>query len=246
MRILVFGGTGEAIDLANALVRAGHDVTISLAGVTRKPRLPNGHIHRGGFGGVAGLKNYIAHHDFQLMIDATHAFAATMSQHIVAACNQLHKDHFRLIRQPWRAGPEDFWHSVENVAQAAASLPEGAHAMVTIGRQFVEPFVHRQKCTLILRAIEPPEMALPPNVTIILERPPFHLDGELALMRQHGITHLVTKNAGGDQTVAKLQAARQLDVQVIMIERPALPVAPEVFSVKDALKFVADHVDPAA
>ena len=43
MRILVFGGTGEAIDLANGLVRQGHQVTTSLAGVTRKPRLPNGH-----------------------------------------------------------------------------------------------------------------------------------------------------------------------------------------------------------
>ncbi len=89
-------------------------------------------------------------------------------------------------------------------------------------------------------------MVLPPRVTVMLERPPFSLEGEIELMRANNITHLVTKNAGGDPTVAKLDAARQLGIKVIMIDRPALPTAPEVFSVNGALKFIADHSASAA
>ncbi len=156
MRILIFGGTGEAIDLANALVRQGHEVTTSLAGVTRKPRLPNGHIHKGGFGGVDGLKDYINRNDFNLIVDATHAFAATMSHHIVDACEQLHKSMVRLTRQPWQANADDDWKHVADLESAAAQLPAGAHVLVTVGRQHVQPFVLRDDCTILLRAIEHP------------------------------------------------------------------------------------------
>lgn len=246
MRILIFGGTGEAIDLANALVRQGHEVTTSLAGVTRKPRLPNGHVHRGGFGGVDGLKDYINRNDFNLIVDATHAFAATMSRHVVEACEQLNKLMVRLTRQPWQASADDDWQHVTDIDNAAEQLPEGAHVLVTVGRQHVDPFVLREDCTILLRAIEHPEMVLPPRVTVILERPPFGLESEIQLMRANHVTHLVTKNAGGEQTAAKLDAARQLGIKVIMIDRPSLPFAPEVFSVNGALKFIADHSASAA
>ncbi|MGJ8527531.1 cobalt-precorrin-6A reductase [Maritalea sp.] len=241
MRILIFGGTGEAIDLADALVRQGHQVTTSLAGRTRKPRLPNGHIHTGGFGGVDGLADYISRNGFEMVVDATHPFAAQMSANAVKACAQLNAPMLRLTREAWQAGAADNWHHVPNIQAAADRLGAGSHVLVTVGRQHIEPFVLRTDCTIFIRAIEHPEVILPAHVNVILERPPFRLSDELAFMRTHEITHLVTKNAGGDQTAAKLEAARMVGASVIMIERPALPEAVEVYSVEAALQYLGDH-----
>jgi len=241
MRVLIFGGTGEAIDLANALVRQGHQVTTSLAGRTRKPRLPNGHVHTGGFGGTEGLVDFISRNGFNLIIDATHPFASQMSTNVAQACDQTSKPFFRLTREPWQAAEGDQWNNVQNIVEAAERLPEDANVLVTVGRQHIEPFVLRDDCKIFIRAIEHPEVILPAHVTVLLERPPFRLSDELAFMRDHSISHLVTKNAGGDQTAAKLEAARMLGTSVIMIERPALAEAPEVYSVEAALQHIADH-----
>jgi len=246
MRILVFGGTGEAIDLANGLVRKGHQVTTSLAGRTRKPRLPNGHVHTGGFGGTQGLVDYINRNGFEFIIDATHPFAAQMSTHIVDACVELNMPMLRVVREAWQASADDNWQHVSSIEDAAKQLPHGALALVTVGRQHIEPMVLRDDCKIFIRAIEHPEVILPSHVCVILERPPFRLSDELAFMRKHEITHLVSKNAGGDQTAAKLEAARMVGAKVIMIERPILPEAPEAYSVDAALQFIADHSASAA
>ena len=60
----------------------------------------------------------------------------------------------------------------------------------------------------------------------MLARPPFSVEAERELLAFHKITHLVTKNAGGKLTVAKLIAARALRMPVVMIERPQKPPAP--------------------
>jgi precorrin-6A/cobalt-precorrin-6A reductase len=246
MRILIFGGTGEAIDLANGLVRQGHQVTTSLAGRTRKPRLPNGHIHKGGFGGTQGLVDFIGRNGFEYIIDATHPFAATMSTHIVDACIELNRPMLRLVREAWQAGVDDDWHHVSSIEAAAKQLPAGAHVLVTVGRQHIEPLALRDDCKVFIRAIEHPEVILPSHVSVILERPPFRLVDELAFMRSNSVTHLVTKNAGGDQTAAKLEAARMIGAKTIMIERPLLPEAPEVYSIEAAMRRVTDHSASAA
>jgi precorrin-6A/cobalt-precorrin-6A reductase len=56
-------------------------------------------------------------------------------------------------------------------------------------------------------------------------RPPFTVEDEIALMRREGVSVLVTKNAGGNATRAKLDAARHLGLPVIMVARPAKPPA---------------------
>jgi len=246
MRMLIFGGTGEAIDLANGLVRQGHQVTTSLAGRTRKPRLPNGHIHKGGFGGTQGLVDYINRNGFEFVIDATHPFAAQMSSNVVEACTELNTPMLRVTREAWQAESDDSWQHVTSIETASKKLPAGAQVLVTVGRQHIEPLVFRNDCKIFVRAIEHPEVILPPHVHVILERPPFRLSDELAFMRTHQISHLVSKNAGGDQTAAKLEAARIVGATVIMVDRPALPDAPEVHSVDAAIQFVADHSVSAA
>ena len=225
-RILILGGTAEARDLARRLVADERfEVISSLAGRTRDPIMPEGFVRVGGFGGVDGLTSYLDDEDIDLVADATHPFAAGMSSNAAAACAAAAIPCLRLERPAWTPGPGDRWTFVPDVEAAAQTVPEGAIALVTIGRQEIGPFLKRGDVQLVLRMIEPPETALPPSSILIAARPPFTLEEERETLEAHGVTVLVTKNSGGDATVAKLTAARELGIPVIMIERPVKPRA---------------------
>lgn len=235
MKILVLGGTGEAVELANALHTRGHQVVTSLAGRTRHPHKPKGRMRTGGFGGVDGLADYLRREKIEHVVDATHPFAAEMSAHAVAACARVELPLIRLERPSFVEPDLAQWWRVESVEAAAEKLPHGATVLLTIGRQQLAPFVARKHARFIVRSIEPAEVKLPRNFEQITARPPFSRDDELSLMKRRGVTHMVVKDAGGDQTSAKLEAAFMLKVQVIMIARPDLPEAETVSSVGDAL-----------
>ena len=225
-RILILGGTAEARDLASRLVTdARYQIISSLAGRTRDPIMPEGFVRVGGFGGVDGLRSYLAEEDIDLVADATHPFAAGISSNAAVACAAANIPYVRLERPAWSPEPGDAWQSVSDVQSAAQALPEGTTALVTIGRQEIAPFLERGNLHLVLRMIEPPETDLPPTCTLIAARPPFTLEEERETLEAHGITALVTKNSGGEATVAKLIAAREAGIPVIMIERPAKPEA---------------------
>lgn len=224
-RILILGGTGEARELADALVARGHRVTTSFAGVTRSPRKPTGEIRTGGFGGVEGLASYLVENRTRLLIDATHPFAQTMSRHAVEASRSVGIGCLRLERPEWRAEPGDRWTLVESASEAAQALPRSAQVLLTIGRKELEPFLDRTDLSGLLRMIEPPDFRVPERWSILLARPPFTLESEHLLMVTDRITALVSKNSGGE-TEAKLLAARELQVPVFMIARPPKPPAP--------------------
>lgn len=223
--ILILGGTGDARRLAERLVADGLHVITSLAGVTAEPVLPPGEVRRGGFGGVEGLVAYLRGQGIAAVIDATHPFAARMSIQAYTACRRCHVPLYRLERPGWTRRPGDYWTEVASAEAAALALPPAARALVTIGRKEISPFFARTDMEGIARMIEPPAEAAPPGWQVLLQRPPFDVDSEIKLMQSHGITHLVTKNAGGGETDAKLSAARQLEIPVIMIARPAKPEA---------------------
>lgn len=223
-RILILGGTREARELAALLTEEGLPVITSLAGVTENPVLPMGAVRRGGFGGAAGLANYLESAGIGPVVDATHPFAAQISAHAHEACGAVHLPLYRLERPAWRPQQGDLWTGVPSAAEAAAALPPGARVLLTIGRKEVAPFMARGDIGGVARMIERPPEALPQDWTLLLERPPFSVESERTLMRRHSISWLVTKNAGGAGTQAKLIAARQMGVPVIMVERPAKPV----------------------
>lgn len=218
--ILILGGTGEAREIAAALLDKGFQVTTSIAGVTTEPVLPAGALRRGGFGGAAGLASYLREEGIAAVVDATHPFAARISANAAAACQEAGLPLLRLERPPWQAQPGDRWTTVATAGEAAAALPSGARALVTVGRKEIAPFLQREDVSGIARMIEPPDVPVPPGWTVLLERPPFTLQAERRLMAQHGITTLVTKNAGGAATQAKLEAAREGAIPVILIARP--------------------------
>jgi precorrin-6A/cobalt-precorrin-6A reductase len=243
MKILILGGTEEARTLADALVDRGHDVTTSLAGRTSEPLVPKGELRIGGFGGGDGLGNFILTEGYQRLVDATHPYALEIATNAVNAAKLSGVRLVRLVRAPWVEPQYAFWHHVANTEEAAAGLPAGARVMLTVGHTGLETFLARTDCSFVVRSIEEPEKPLPVHATALISRPPFFVGGETELLQQQGITHLITKNSGGVQTEAKLKAAQQLRLAVVMIARPKLPEANEVPTVGRAI--AALHLDRA-
>lgn len=224
-RILILGGTRDARELAAGLLAEGFTVITSLSGVTANPLLPEGEVRIGGFGGTEGLVRYLRDSGISTIMDATHPFAAQMSAQAVDAARAAGVPLLRLERAAWVEQPGDRWTSAHSAAKAAAVLPYGARALVTIGRKEIRAFFARNDVAGVARMIEPPLSDVPDSWRLMLERPPFTLEHERELIIRHHITHLVTKNAGSEDTAAKLQAARELGIPVIMIERPPKPEA---------------------
>jgi precorrin-6A/cobalt-precorrin-6A reductase len=237
-RILILGGTGEGRELARRLNLQGYDVITSLAGATAAPLLPEGSIRRGGFGGSSGLEEFLRKEGIALVIDATHPFAVKMSLNGSAAAESSGIGFLRLERPAWSPQSGDRWIAAKEIAEAALLAPSGARIFLSIGHKEVRAFLVREDLSGLLRSIEPPGQRLPTGWALLLARPPFTVDGELSLMRQHRIDVLVSKNSGGEQTAAKLAAARQLQIPVIMVERPRKAPARTVASVDEMVELV--------
>lgn len=210
--------------MARALAEAGAQATFSYAGRVSTPTPQPLPTRIGGFGGIDGLAAYLAAGRITHVIDATHAFAAQMSRNAVAACARAGVQLAALERAPWVPQAGDDWHRVPDIAGAIEALPaQGARIFLATGRQSVADFAEKPANFYLLRYIEPPAIIPLPDYIGIAGRGPFTVEGDTALMRAHGITHMVAKNAGGEAARAKLDAARALGVRVIMIERPAVP-----------------------
>jgi len=238
VKALILGGTTEATALAKRL--AGHpriDARVSLAGRTKNPVLPPLPTRIGGFGGVEGLADHLRAEGIQAVIDATHPFAAQISANAAAAC-ALAGVPLRLLTRPaWGAGPGDRWIGVPDMDAAAQALRGlGDTVFLTIGRQEVAAFEAMPDKRYLIRAVDPPD-PLPalPRMSLILDRGPFTVEGELALMRGERIEVVVSKNSGGRATDAKLEAARTLRLPVVMVERPAGNGVAELHDVEDAV-----------
>jgi precorrin-6A/cobalt-precorrin-6A reductase len=238
MRILILGGTSEARELAGRLVALGHHVTTSLAGRTRAPMLPLGELRVGKFGGVPGLVGYLKAMRIERLVDATHPYAGLISINAVAAAQQSGVPLVRYMRPAWEEPEGPGWKHVAGLAEAAETLAPMATVLVTTGHEGLELLLARDDCRLLVRLIEPPEVALPAHAQLILARPPYRLAEERTLMGREGVTALVTKNSGGEATAAKLVAAREMGVEVIMVARPMYGPAVEVGSVDEAVGVV--------
>jgi precorrin-6A/cobalt-precorrin-6A reductase len=238
MKILILGGTADARELAERLTALEHDVTTSLAGRTRKPAMPAGQLRVGKFGGIPGLVGYLRAVGIERLVDATHPYAGLISINAVAAAQQTGIPLVRFMRPEWIEPNEAGWVHVRDLSAAAEALPRLATVLVTSGHEDLGALLERDDCRFIVRLIEAPAEDLPRHARLLLARPPYTLDGETRLFRNEGITHLVTKNSGGEQTVAKLEAARGLGVQVVMVDRPAYGRAREVGTVDEAVRAV--------
>jgi precorrin-6A/cobalt-precorrin-6A reductase len=239
VRILILGGTGEARELAAALVAGGTDVISSLAGRVRQPRLPDGPVRVGGFGGADGLAAFLRDEGITHLIDATHPFAASITANAAQAATEAGVPRLVLCRPGWEADPE--WENVADIRAAAEAVDRwpGECVFLTTGRRDLHAFASDDRHQFLVRTVDPPDGPVPPRMTLVLDRGPYTVEGESALMREHRIGLLVTKNSGGPMTAAKLTAARDLAVDVIMVARPPLPAgSPVVATVPEALRWL--------
>tara|TARA_R110002126_G_scaffold48585_1_gene135223 strand:+ start:99 stop:788 length:690 start_codon:yes stop_codon:yes gene_type:complete len=221
--ILLLGGTAEAIATYNELQTLHPDwrIIYSLAGRTQSPETVDGEVNIGGFGGIQGLVQYLDDNKIDKLIDVTHPFATNMSQNAKDACQICNVIYEVVLRLQWIQQAGDNWIDVDTITEATEKLPQNAKPFLALGRQYLSAFDHRTDCDFIVRMVDAPSEKLSlAHYQIILGKPSNQAQDELALFKHHNITHLVSRNSGGDRSYAKIQAASMGQIPVIMIKQP--------------------------
>jgi precorrin-6A/cobalt-precorrin-6A reductase len=223
VRVLILGGTAEARELATTCAaKPGVEPVSSFAGVISAPRPPAGAVRTGGFGGPGGLADHLRAERYDAVVDATHPFAVTISQSAVEATAAIGVPLLVLRRSGWTARVGDDWRRVPDLPAAVDLLPRlGERVFLTVGRRAVAAFAGVDPCWFLSRSIEPPAPPVPGRLTVLLDRGPFVVDGERALLAEHRIDVLVTRDSGGAD--AKLTAARERGIPVVLVDRPPPP-----------------------
>lgn len=245
-RLLILGGTGEAAALHEAAVHNFEGrlaVVSSLAGRTETPRALPGTVRRGGFGGADGLARWLREERMDMLVDATHPYAARVSRNARLACEAAEIDRSVLWRPPWVAGPGDNWIAARDAAEAAALLPRfGRRAFLALGSGQLASFAGTPDVWTMWRVAEAPPPGAPADL-VIVGRGPFGVEDELRLMVEQDIDVVVSRNSGGEATLGKIVAARRRGIPVIMLERPA-PEPGEKFSeLKEVVQWIEQRLD---
>ena len=245
IKVLILGGTTEAAALAKTLADLRIPALYSYAGRVKSPKPQPIPIRTGGFGGPDGLAHTLQTGGFTHLVDATHPFAEQISRNALQASSTSGVPLVAFTRLPWQPSHGDHWQPVANVEAAVRALSgPRQRIMLAIGRQHLEAFRAQPQHHYLLRLVDEPTDPLPlPDCTVTVDRGPFTLDSDRALLRRHGIERIVSKNGGGDGASAKLTAARELQLPVLMIGRPALPTRPEVHCVDQVLHWLCHDTD---
>ncbi|PLX37792.1 MAG: cobalt-precorrin-6A reductase [Hyphomicrobiales bacterium] len=244
-RSLILGGTSEASRLAQACADAGLAAVLSYAGRVDNPRAQPVETRIGGFGGAEGLAQWMRDNTITHLVDATHPFAAQISTNAVEAARLAGVPLMAFERKPWVGKTGDRWRSVPDMAGAVAALEGNARRVfLAIGRQNLDLFAAQPQHHYLLRLVDPPQDPQPlPDCKIVVDRGPFRYDDDLALLKGHAIDCVVAKNAGGEGARAKIDAARTLGLEVILIARPAVPERPVAHDLATVMAFLGHDAD---
>jgi precorrin-6A/cobalt-precorrin-6A reductase len=242
-RILILGGTTEARRLCERLA-GRHDlaVTLSLAGRTANPAAQPVPVRTGGFGGAPGLADHLAAERIDVLVDATHPYAAIMSANAARAARLAGVPLLALRRPPWVAVAGDRWIEADDAGAVMRVLGQAPRRVfLALGRNEIAAFVAAPQHYYLVRSVDPIEPPLQlPHTSYVIGRGPFTQADDYALLMAHGIETVVAKNSGGEATYGKIAAARVLGLDVILLRRPALPTVPAVQTIEEALAWI-DH-----
>jgi precorrin-6A/cobalt-precorrin-6A reductase len=179
---------------------------------------------------VEGLAIFLQEQCIELLIDATHPYAAQITQNAALAARLAGIPLWACRRPAWRPEPSDDWRFVADWPGIMMALQEFRRPFFTMG---LEPLRHvanippKQHWLVRCLAAESPVST---RLTLLCAKGPFALEQELALFRDYRIDVLVAKNSGGESVEAKLTVARQLRIPVMMLQRPILPTADREFT----------------
>ena len=246
MRILLLGGSTEASALARLLAADGRfETTLSFAGRTASPRAQPVATRSGGFGGVEGLVRYLREERIDVLVDATHPFAAQMSRNAIEAASATGTPLLAVERPAWQPQPGDNWTLAPDMAAAVQAIgPAPRKVFSGIGSLALTELQAAPQHTYVIRLIDLPKGALAlPNIVFIQARGPFTAEDDIRLFREHGIEVVLAKNSGGDATVSKIEAARALGLPVMMVQRPFIPPRPAVAAAEEAMAWLARQRD---
>jgi precorrin-6A/cobalt-precorrin-6A reductase len=246
-KILILGGTTEARQLAGKLAARAVEVTLSLAGRTESPVAQGVPTRSGGFGGAEGLAAYLREQKINLLVDATHPYAANISRNAAEAAKLAGVPIFALRRPAWEPAAGDRWTVVADASEAVKVLGAAPRRVfLALGRQEIAEFAAAPQHAYVIRSVDPVEPPLGvPNATYILARGPFAEADERELLRKHCIDAIVAKNSGGSATYGKIAAARKLGIEVILFRRPDLPDVLAAASIAELLAKVDHWLGPA-
>lgn len=219
------------------------NVITSLAGRTGNPAPVAGRMRVGGFGGTKGLADYLAGQNIALVIDATHPYAIRISRNAADAAMASHVPLVRLERPTWQKQTGDNWTEVEDEAAAMQAIPCNARVLLALGRQHIAPFAARSDAHFVMRMIDAAETALPHRHELILAKPGGYDEERRFLCEKH-IGLIVCRNSGGEASYAKIKAARDLALPVIMIARPPMIAGNVVSTLEDVIGVVSLHLAP--
>jgi precorrin-6A/cobalt-precorrin-6A reductase len=245
LRVLILGGTIEASALARLIAGDGRfEATLSLAGRTSAPRPQPVATRIGGFGGADGLARFIAEHAIDVVIDTTHPYADQISANAVTACGKAGVPLVSVARPAWQVRPGDHWRVVANANEAATALgPTPRCVFLSLGRLDLHAFAPAPHHHYVARTIDPPQQKeLPPDIRFLQARGPFDRAGEIRLLRDEKIEIVVSKNSGGSATYAKIEAARELGLPVVMIARPDKAIGHVVLSAEEAIAWLGQRL----
>lgn len=239
MTLLLLAGTGEARRLAWGLADSGLSVRATMAGATRHPEALPIPTDVGGFGGEEGFRTYLRTHKITAVLDATHPFATRITERTAQICQTDGIPYCHVLRPGWAQGPHDRWTRISTPAECAKHIPIDAVVFLATGRQTLADYANLEGRRVLARVIDPPTAPFPfEGGEFVIGRPPFPAEKETALFRALGVTHLVSKDAGSPAGRGKLDAARDLGLPVILLDRKAPPEATRVSTVGEAMAWV--------
>ncbi len=238
MTVLLLAGTTEGRHIATAMADERIDGHASIAGVTEDPAPLDLPMRVGGFGGSDGFEAFLDDRKIRAVVDATHPFAARITSRTAAICTARGMPYLHVLRPPWIEEEGDDWVHAASIDDAIEAVPLGACVFLATGRQTLGEFAGLEGRRVICRVIDPPREPFPfEGGEFVIGRPSVHVEDEIGLFEELGVDVIVTKNSGGPGR-GKLDAARALGIDVVMIARPPMPKAERVATVEEALHWI--------